>query len=689
MLAPTKTADASEIPGLAPADAAHATAGPTNATSSAPEGAHGLALESTYLRDPERYQVIGEHGRGGIGRVFRAHDLELGRDIAIKELLSRGPVSELRFHREARITARLEHPGIVPVYEAGLWPDGTPFYAMKLVAGRSLRELITARTTVDERIGLLHHVIAVADAIAYAHSHNIVHRDLKPSNVIVGDFGETIVIDWGIAKDLTASEEITAGGSGPLHADPALTAAGDVLGTPAYMAPEQKRGEPVDQRADVYAIGAMLWELCALQKAVPAEPHLRPRLLRSAGIDGDLITIVDKALAPDPARRYPDAGALAADLKAFKSGARITARSYSLFAMLAHWTRRHRALAFTALACSIVVIASAIALGASYRTTLETQLAQQVAELSLTQAEVEGGRQALLHDDAAEALPHLAQGYRRGDHSTGVAFMLARALEPRLAELARYASASGRMWSATFSPDGRRIVTTDDTCAQVWDAATSRLLFTLPDGETVGNAVYSPNGTQLVTTSGGGTVKIWDATTGAALRTLTRVRSDGKPASYFDVTMSPDGALVAATTHDSHFVEVWDAATGAPLAELASDGLGWPSIAFSADGRWLATSGGDDVRVFDSRTWGRVLYLDGPGIQTLAFDPTGPRLVTGTGRGAATIWEIPSGRPVRRLRELGEPVSKVAFSPDGALVLTASDDGAEQIWDAVTGRLQS
>ncbi|HMG55709.1 MAG TPA: serine/threonine-protein kinase, partial [Kofleriaceae bacterium] len=304
------------------------------------------------LRNPDRYHIMGEHGRGGLGRVSRAHDRELGRDVAIKELISRGQVDEIRFLREALITARLEHPGIVPVHEAGRWPDGTPFYAMKLVSGRSLRDLIAERPTVDQRIGLIHHVIAVADAIAYAHGRNIIHRDLKPGNVIVGDFGETIVIDWGLAKDIKAPEDsnrTTAQVEQPA-ADDELTAAGSVLGTPAYMAPEQKRGEHVDQRADVFAIGAMLWELCSPRKALPSSPVQRHRMLRRGGIDKDLVAIIDKALDPDPAGRYRDAGALAADLKAFTSGARIAARSYSLYGMLAHWTRRHRALALSVLA---------------------------------------------------------------------------------------------------------------------------------------------------------------------------------------------------------------------------------------------------------------------------------------------------------------------------------------------------
>src|SRR3954471_14187260 len=189
-----------------------------------------------------RYELLCEHGRGGIGCVYRAHDHELDRDVAIKKLISRGDLVEMRFFREAAITARLEHPGIVPVHEAGWWSDGTPFYAMKLIAGRPLRDLIAERDTVERRLGLLHHVIAVADAIAYAHARKVIHRDLKPSNVIVGEFGETVVIDWGLAKDLAASESADqGGGQAPAHRDDGLTSAGSVLGTPAYMAPEQRR----------------------------------------------------------------------------------------------------------------------------------------------------------------------------------------------------------------------------------------------------------------------------------------------------------------------------------------------------------------------------------------------------------------------------------------------------------------
>ncbi|HET9627177.1 MAG TPA: WD40 repeat domain-containing serine/threonine protein kinase [Kofleriaceae bacterium] len=365
--------------------------------------------------DSARYQILGEHGRGGIGRVSRAYDRDLGRDVAIKELIARNHVSEARFVREAMITARLEHPGIVPVHEAGRWHDGTPFYAMKLVAGRPLRDLIAERTTVDDRVALLHHVIAVADAMAYAHRRHIIHRDLKPGNVIVGEFGETVVIDWGLAKDLSTADPdpavVSPSDDRPVITD--LTTTGSVLGTPAYMAPEQARGEHVDQRVDVFAIGAMLWELCALQRVPPRNLRQRHALLRRNGIDRDLITILDKALAPDAADRYRDAGELAADLKAFKAGARIAARAYSLPALLGHWTRRHRALALSIAAALVVVAAGATLYLRNVTAARDHAAASQHAAADALDALTLKNAQLLLASDPSAALDVLAAYHGR------------------------------------------------------------------------------------------------------------------------------------------------------------------------------------------------------------------------------------------------------------------------------------
>ena len=152
------------------------------------------------------YKAEREIARGGMGRIVAAEDQRLGRPVALKELLEPAGEQLTRFQREALITARLQHPGIVPVYEAGRWPSGEPFFAMKLVSGRPLDRVIAETRTLDERLALLPRIAAAADAIAYAHSQRVVHRDLKPANVLIGDFGETVVIDWGLAKDLDRAD---------------------------------------------------------------------------------------------------------------------------------------------------------------------------------------------------------------------------------------------------------------------------------------------------------------------------------------------------------------------------------------------------------------------------------------------------------------------------------------------------
>jgi len=156
------------------------------------------------------YEITRELAHGGMGRIRVARDRRLGRSVAIKEVLV--PDGELaqRFEREARITARLQHPSIVAIYEAGVWGNGAPFYAMPLVKGRSFDEVIAEKQTLAERIALLPAALAVADAIAYAHGERVIHRDLKPKNVLVGSFGETIVIDWGLAKALDGSDADTS-----------------------------------------------------------------------------------------------------------------------------------------------------------------------------------------------------------------------------------------------------------------------------------------------------------------------------------------------------------------------------------------------------------------------------------------------------------------------------------------------
>jgi serine/threonine protein kinase len=346
----------------------------------APPPAHGtLATEATVAATldaadqafmPEldevkesNYETGSEIARGGMGRIVAAQDRRLGRPVAIKQLLDPAPDQLSRFQREALITARLQHPGIVPVYEAGKWPSGEPFFAMKLVQGKPLDKVIAEATKLEDRLALIPRLAAACDAIAYAHSQRVIHRDLKPGNVLLGDFGETVVIDWGLAKDLDAADTLESTNRAPRRSKPAvmhdsgsstLTVAGAVMGTPAYMAPEQARGEPVDTRADVFALGAMLYHTltgvppynartatdviaaAALGRVVP----LRQRERRAPA---DLVAIVERAMAQSASDRYPQAGELASELRRFITGQLVDAHRYTALQKVVRFVKKHQA----------------------------------------------------------------------------------------------------------------------------------------------------------------------------------------------------------------------------------------------------------------------------------------------------------------------------------------------------------
>jgi serine/threonine protein kinase len=299
--------------------------------------------------ESERYVLERVIGEGGMGRVFAARDVRLSRPVAIKMLRVRDGALSARFEREVKLAARLQHPGVVPVYDAGFWPSGEPYLVMKLVLGQSLARVIRDAEAPADRLALLPHVITVAEAVAYAHDQGIVHRDLKPNNILVGAFGETIVLDWGLAKDLRAGagEEVEGPSSAATPAGD--TAAGAVLGTPSYMAPEQAAGRPVDARADVYALGAILYHLLA--GTVPHAPSLpnaaRPAAVPLAQLEAwlppDLRAIVEKAMAADAQARYPSAFELADDLRRFQAGQLVAARRYSRAARTARFVTQHPA----------------------------------------------------------------------------------------------------------------------------------------------------------------------------------------------------------------------------------------------------------------------------------------------------------------------------------------------------------
>ena len=384
----------------------------------------GMSVDAGPLSGPgaapavaANYEVEREVARGGMGKILSAWDRRHHRRVALKVLLRSGEAYRERFQREVRITAKLQHPSIIPLYEEGRWSDGEPFFAMKLVAGRSLAVAIAEARGTEERALLLPHVIAACDALAYAHDQGVIHRDLKPSNVLVGSFGETVVIDWGLAKELATAEdprELTDDD----RAESGITVAGHALGTPAYMAPEQARGEPTDARADVYALGAMLYHLLSghppyegrspkeviarVTEAPPAPLEPAPELPAAQ----DLIAIARKAMSREASARYRAAGEMVADLRRFTSGQRVFARDYSFASLAARWIGRHRLAVATAMAFVVGIGATA---GISVRRILaERDRADQLKRLAEQREQAEGARRV-----AAEGLVDYAVGELR------------------------------------------------------------------------------------------------------------------------------------------------------------------------------------------------------------------------------------------------------------------------------------
>jgi serine/threonine-protein kinase len=365
-----------------------------------------------------RYRIEGEVARGGMGCVLRAFDPDLERSLAVKALLSKhrgSPEAERRFLEEARITGQLQHPAIPPVHEVGRLDDGRPYFAMKLIKGRTLAELLQERKApADDLPRWLAAFAAVCQGVAYAHSKGVIHRDLKPGNIMIGAFGEAQVMDWGLAKALSGarqpperSEEETAEASviaTRRGAEPSTWSQdGDVLGTPAYMAPEQARGEvdSLDERTDVFGLGAML---CVILTGEPpyrggsrqeAQRQARRGDLSEAfarldgcGADAELVALARSCLAPEQDGRPANAGEVAVALAAYQAALQKRLRAAELeraAAQVKAVEERKRRRLTLGLAAVLVV---ALALGAAGLVSRQQrrQRAREQAEAGLAQA---------------------------------------------------------------------------------------------------------------------------------------------------------------------------------------------------------------------------------------------------------------------------------------------------------------
>ncbi|HUM12657.1 MAG TPA: WD40 repeat domain-containing serine/threonine protein kinase [Myxococcaceae bacterium] len=453
-----------------------------------------------------QYARLGELGRGGQSIVWRALDRFVGREVALKELTSPGTDSSsgstraarARFLREARLTAQLDHPGIATILELARRPDGTLYSAQKLVRGRTLKAALAQCRTLSQRLELLPHLVDAAQTTAYAHARAVVHRDLKPSNVMVGPYGETVVVDWGLAKHRGEAEPPSDTPSPDLG--PELTQAGVALGTPSYMSPEQARGdlEAIDERSDVFSLGAMLYELLTgrppfqgLDNAQVIEAvrsgQFPPVRVVCPEAPPERAAIAERALRRNPAERYPDAAAFASELLAYRAGARVEAYSYGSLELVRKFVQRNPALSVAVAASVLILIGAALAVG--------LQLRQ--ARVNLASALVERARRAEDVSDWARAAAYYAASRVQNDSAAarwGIA--LAREKIPERGTI--LTGEPGAFADVDVLPDGTVVALEKrSTHARLYEVASGRTLWTAPTEEPIKSARISGGSVRL------------------------------------------------------------------------------------------------------------------------------------------------------------------------------------------------
>jgi WD40 repeat protein/tRNA A-37 threonylcarbamoyl transferase component Bud32 len=595
-----------------------------------------------YAHGERRYTVLGDLAQGGMGKVLRAWDEALSREVAMKVVPRQprpGSSDEertdherrlARFIDEARITAQLDHPGIVPVYEIGLDEAGAVFFTMPLVRGRDLKSIF-ARVergedgwTLQRAVDVMHQVCLT---VAFAHSKEVVHRDLKPENVMVGPFGEVFVMDWGLALLLGRSER------------------GSIVGTPAYMSPEQAAGriEAVGPRSDVYSLGAILYEL--LSGRVPHQASLERSSTTGASLDevlaapprplqalrpdvpGDLAAVSAKAMARDPRERYAGALEMADDLASWLAGRVVRAAETGPWTRVKKWRARNRglALALDALAALVVVGIAAFSL-------------QQRAWLREVQAK---------HDQALVAA--YAAGLSAADlglraHEAGEAKRRLGACDPGL-----------RGW------EWRHLALRSDPSVRALEG----------HGEAVRAVAVSPDGAELASGSDDGKIRAWEAASGRTLRVFT-----GHEGPVTALAYSADGGLIASGSRDDS-VRVWDARGGALAGLVRGHGTDVTAVALAGDGETLASGDNDGRVLLTSTASGAVLAEHRPeardGISGLAFLAAPAGLAAAYQSGTVRLLGVPDLAPRFEAQVGRTAIAGIAAGPDGSTLAVALD----------------
>jgi WD40 repeat protein/predicted Ser/Thr protein kinase len=685
-----------------------------------------------------RYRILRICGEGGMGVVYEAEQDNPRRTVALK-VISPGLVSlehAKRFGHEAQILARLQHPGIAQVYDAGLVEDGRPFFAMEFIRGTPLDEHARNRgLDAAARLELLAHV---CDAVQHAHDRGVIHRDLKPGNILVDESAQPKVVDFGVAHVTAADLSRTA----------SRTQTGQLIGTLSYMSPEQIAADPrgLDARSDVYALGVILFELLAHRLPYRLEQlpvHEVARVIqqqepsRLGSIDahyrGDIEIIAAKALEKDKTRRYATASDLASDIRRYLRGEAIVARPTSALYQLRRFARRNKALVGGVLG---VIAALVLGLIGTVRFAVQAGHNAQTARdkekegrYQTYQARIAAAAAALVDHDVADAAhqldeaPQELRGWEwhhlrsRLDDSSAVfpvkpAEITHLVHSPEGLRVAAFTSTSVRLSDL----DGRELLSQNFPNSRVWISldqfASPQPTIVELTGGTIqvldkegrvelrlkgvpgmnpGPGAISRDGSRLA--EGWTTAKDW-AISLHKLDGTDRPTVRVKPGCYtWSLAFSPDGSHVASAGEDG-VARIWDSATGAKLAECRGHRSKVLKISYRSDGqRLLTTSADGTVRQWDPTTGREVVppYERHTGeVMTAAYSPDGKWIASGGTDRTIRLWRADNRQDRAVLHGHTAFVKELAFDAGGRRVVSTSSsfgsqgydgDGTVRLWD--------